>query len=91
MTHLGTFLSNLMQEDNIDAKTLAERMDIHETVLSRLITGKRRSCNDRTKRKIVLGCSPRPIKQAHCLAAYLLDQTFPPHDKSVRITVSLHP
>lgn len=88
MTNLGQFLQNLIEEEGIDAKTLAERMDIHETVLSRLITGKRKSCNEKTKHKIVLGCSRRTIKQAHCLAAYLQDQTFPPLDKMVRI--SLH-
>lgn len=88
MTHLGSFLTALMEEEKIDAKTLAARLDVHEAVLSRLITGKRRTCNEKTKVKLVLRCSPRAVKQAHCLAAYLEDQMFPPFDEVLHI--SLH-
>lgn len=87
MTHLGAFLTTTLQEETIDARELAERMDIDPAVLSRLINGKRRSCTASTLRKIVLGASRRPIKRAHCLAAYMRDQCFEPYDRRITVAV----
>ena len=87
MTHLGSFLHTVLNEEGIDAKALAERIGIDQAVLSRLITGTRRTCNRKTLHKLVAGVSARRIKQAHCLAAYLQDQCFPPHDKRVVVAV----
>ena len=87
MTHLGSFIQTILREDGIDAKALAERTGIDAAVLSRLLTGKRRSCNRATLHKLVTRISKRRIKQAHCLAAYMQDQCFPPYDRRVTVTV----
>lgn len=87
-THLGEFLNTIIREERIDASHLAGRMDIDAAVLSRLINGRRKTCTAATLRKIVEGSSPRPIKRAHCLAAYMSDQCFAPYDRRITVTVA---
>ncbi len=87
MTHLGAFLNTTLQEERIDARQLAERMNIDAAVLSRLINGRRKTCTAATLRKLVEGSSKRPIKRAHCLAAYMRDQCFEPYDRRIEVIV----
>lgn len=87
MTHLGQFLATLIREEKIDAKKLSKRIGIHESVLSRLMHGRRTSCSERTRQKIIFGCTKRPIKQAHCLAALLQDQLPAPLQRLVTISL----
>lgn len=87
MTHLGHFIQTILNEEKIGADALAARCDIDPAVLSRLRTGKRRTCNRATLKKIVSRISLRRIKQAHCLAAYMQDQVFAPYDKRITVAV----
>lgn len=87
MTHLSSFLTTTLREEKIDARVMAARMEVDAAVLSRLINGKRTTCTPATLRKIVAHCSARPIKQAHCLAAYMLDQGFEPYLDRITVTV----
>jgi plasmid maintenance system antidote protein VapI len=85
-THLGTFLSTIIAEQGIDAKTLAARMAVNPSVLCRLIKGRRKTCTEATLRKIVAGSSASQSTQVQCLIAYLKDQAYHPLASMISIT-----
>lgn len=76
LTHLGIFLDALIQRDEVDARTMADRIGIDPAVLSRLITGKRRTCNEKTLGLLVRNCSQKRADQVACMAAWLEDQVL---------------
>lgn len=87
MTHLGQFLKALMERHGEDAKTMSERLGISPAVLSRLVTGQRRTCGRRTLRRIVTRCSTGRLDQINCLSAWLEDQLFAPFElQAIEIT-----
>lgn len=86
LTHLGIFLTALIQRDGIDARTLADRMGVDPAVLSRLITGKRRTCNEKTLVRIVEHCSEKRRDQVCCLEAWLQDQVLADYREDIQIT-----
>lgn len=81
--NFGLVISALLERTGLDARTLADKIEVDPSTLSRIMAGERRSCNEKTLTAIVLRSSEDPNIKAELMAAYLRDQILPEVDTVV--------
>lgn len=94
MSKFGNYIAEFIDQANesgqgeeITAASLAARMGIKQSMMSRFIHGNATRCNPRTLKKMCEGISPEASVQAGLLAAYLEDQKIGPAKEMVHIEI----
>jgi transcriptional regulator with XRE-family HTH domain len=79
MSRFSDFLARQLKEQNVSAKDLAARMKLHESVLSGILSGHRKSFNISTAVKLCRGISTDPNTRTAALTAIFSDHGFSDH------------